>query len=109
METAVMGEFVVSARGVEGGGVYAVSADVRDGAPLMVDLLPDLSVEEVAARLATRPKKRTLSQHLEKALKLDPVKRALFAGVRAAFARGSRIGEADQGVEDQPPRAATDG
>ncbi len=74
----IKGEFVVSARGVEGGGIYAVSADVRDGAPLVVDLLPDLSVEEVAARLAARPGKRTLAQHLEKALKLDPVKRALL-------------------------------
>jgi uncharacterized flavoprotein (TIGR03862 family) len=76
-ESWVLGEFVVSGRGVEGGGIYAVSADVRDGAPLVVDLLPDLSVEEVAGRLAARPKKRTVSQHLEKALKLDPVKRAL--------------------------------
>jgi uncharacterized flavoprotein (TIGR03862 family) len=74
---AVRGEFVVSARGVEGGGIYAVSAAVRDGAPLVVDLLPDLGPEEIAARLAARPKKRTLMQHLERALKLDPVKRAL--------------------------------
>lgn len=74
----VRGEFVVSARGVEGGGIYAVSAFVRDGAPLMVDLLPDLSLEEVAARLGTRAPKRTLAQHLERALNLDPVKRALL-------------------------------
>ncbi|NKX45630.1 TIGR03862 family flavoprotein [Roseicyclus persicicus] len=72
------GEFVVSARGVEGGGIYAVAADVRDGAPLVVDLLPDLTEAEVARRLAERPRKRTLAQHLDKALKLDPVKRALL-------------------------------
>ncbi|MBF9048313.1 TIGR03862 family flavoprotein [Rhodobacterales bacterium LSUCC0031] len=74
----VRGECVISARGIEGGGIYAVSASVRDGAPLIVDLLPDLTLAEVAARLAYRPAKRTLSQHLEKALKLDPVKRALL-------------------------------
>lgn len=74
----VRGECVISARGIEGGGIYAVSASVRDGAPLIVDLLPDLPLAEVAARLAHRPAKRTLAQHLEKALKLDPVKRALL-------------------------------
>jgi uncharacterized flavoprotein (TIGR03862 family) len=73
----IRGEFVVSDRGVEGGGIYAVSAAVRDGAPLVVDLLPDLGVDVIAARLAARPAKRTLAQHLDKALKLDPVKRAL--------------------------------
>ena len=74
----VRGECVISARGIEGGGIYAVSASVRDGAALVVDLLPDLTLAEVAARLAKRPAKRTLAQHLEKALKLDPVKRALM-------------------------------
>ena len=76
--TWVSGEFIVSARGVEGGGIYAVSAAVRDGAPLVVDLLPDLPLHEVATRLAARPGKRTVAQHLEKALRLDPVKRALL-------------------------------
>jgi predicted flavoprotein YhiN len=71
------GEFVISARGVEGGGIYAVSAPVRDGAPLQVDLLPDLTQAQVAERLAKRPKKRTLSQHLAKSLGLDATKRAL--------------------------------
>lgn len=72
------GEAVISARGIEGGGIYAVSAAVRDGAALVIDLLPDLATAEVAARLAARPPKRSLSQHLEKALKLDPAKRALL-------------------------------
>lgn len=72
------GEFVISARGVEGGGIYAVSAYLRDGGALVVDLLPDLTLEGVAARLSVRPSKRTLAQHLERALKLDPAKRALL-------------------------------
>jgi len=74
----VRGEFVISDRGVEGGGIYAVSAPVRDGAPLQVDLLPDLTQDQIIDRLAKRPKKRTLSQHLAKALSLDPAKRALL-------------------------------
>jgi hypothetical protein len=46
------GEFVISARGVEGGGIYAVSRQLREGAPLALDLLPDLSESEIAQRLA---------------------------------------------------------
>jgi uncharacterized flavoprotein (TIGR03862 family) len=77
-DQSVRGEAVISARGIEGGGVYAVSAAVRDGAPFMLDLAPDRSVEDIATRLAARPKKRTLMKHLGAALGLDPVKRALL-------------------------------
>ena len=73
----VRGEFVVSARGVEGGGIYAVSMAMRDGAPLTLDLLPDLSVEQVRMRLGKRRAKESLSNALRKYLKLDPVKQAL--------------------------------
>jgi uncharacterized flavoprotein (TIGR03862 family) len=72
------GEFVVSARGIEGGGVYAVSAAVRDGAALALDLVPDLSSEEVARRLAATRTKDSVANRLRKALGLDPVKLALL-------------------------------
>jgi uncharacterized flavoprotein (TIGR03862 family) len=75
---SVRGEAVISARGIEGGGVYAISADVRDGAPFAIDLMPDRSVEDIAARLAARSRKRTVAKHLEQALGLDAVKRALL-------------------------------
>jgi len=72
------GEFVISARGIEGGGVYAVSAAVRDGAALTLDLAPTRSLAEVAGRL-TRPRgKETVANWLRKALRLDPVKIALL-------------------------------
>lgn len=45
------GEFVISARGVEGGGIYAVSRALRQGAALVLDLMPDLALAEIAARL----------------------------------------------------------
>lgn len=74
----VRGEFVLSARGIEGGGVYAVSAPVRDGAPLALDLLPDLAQADIAARLARPRGGNTLSNHLRKSLTLDPVRLALL-------------------------------
>lgn len=70
------GEFVVSVRGIEGGGVYAVSAAVRDGASLSVDFLPDLAETEVAARLARMKPGETLANRLRK-LGLSPVAVAL--------------------------------
>ncbi len=72
------GEIVISARGVEGGGIYAVSAAVRDGAPLLLDLAPDLTEAEVRARLARPRGKASLSNHLRKVLRLDPVQIALL-------------------------------
>ncbi|MEL6617231.1 MAG: TIGR03862 family flavoprotein [Pseudomonadota bacterium] len=71
------GEAVLSKRGLEGGGVYSVSRGVREGAPLWLDLMPDLSVDDVAARLAKPRGKTSLSNHMRKTLKLDPVKLAL--------------------------------
>jgi uncharacterized flavoprotein (TIGR03862 family) len=71
------GEAIVSRRGLEGGGVYSVSRGVREGADLFVDLLPDLSVDEVAERLARPRGKASFSNHLRKTLKLDPLKIAL--------------------------------
>jgi len=71
------GEFVISARGIEGGGVYALAAAVRDGAPLTLDLAPEFGLEEVARRIARTSPKESLPNRLRKALRLDPVKLAL--------------------------------
>ncbi len=72
------GEFVISARGIEGGGIYEVSAAMRDGAPLVVDLVPDLSLDRVQQALAKPRGKASLSNHLRKVLRLDPVRIALL-------------------------------
>ena len=60
------GEFVISARGVEGGGIYAVSRDLREGAGLALDLMPDVTKGEVAARLARMRAGETLANRLRK-------------------------------------------
>ena len=71
------GEFVVSARGIEGGGIYAVAAAMRDGADLTLDLAPARSLAEVTGRLQ-RPGRDSVANRLRKALHLDPVKIALL-------------------------------
>lgn len=77
-ETRARAEFIVSARGLEGGGIYAVSRAIREGAPLTLDLLPDLSEAEIRARLARRRPKESLANALRKTLRLSPVKQALL-------------------------------
>jgi uncharacterized flavoprotein (TIGR03862 family) len=70
------GEFVISARGVEGGGIYALSAPIRDGAALVLDLMPDVTGEEVAARLSRMKPGESTANRLRK-LGLSPVAIAL--------------------------------
>ncbi len=71
------GECVLSASGLEGGGIYEISAALRDGAPLTIDLLPDLDRAQIAARLARARARDSLKNRLRKALRLDAVKSAL--------------------------------
>lgn len=74
----VRGEYVISERGLEGGGIYAISRAVREGAELAIDLMPDWTLEKIAAAL-TRPRgKASLTNHLRKALRLDPARLALL-------------------------------
>jgi len=72
------GEFVVSHRGLEGGGIYAVSRALRDGSALRLDLIPDIDAGRAAERLAARPARESLSNRLRKALRLGPVQIALL-------------------------------
>lgn len=65
-DVRVRGEFVVSAKGVEGGGIYAVSRALREGATLSVDFLPDLSAATVTARLAQMRVGETFANRLRK-------------------------------------------
>jgi len=72
------GEFVISASGLEGGGIYEVSAALRSGAPLVLDLLPDMTEAQIADRLNKARGRDSLQNRLRKALNLDPVKQALL-------------------------------
>lgn len=71
------GEFVISARGIEGGGVYALSRELRDGAQLSIDLFPDIDASTLAARLAARPARESRANQLRKALGLNGARLAL--------------------------------
>lgn len=84
---SLRGEAVISRRGLEGGGVYAVSRAVRESGELALDLLPDLSAEEIARRIARPRGKDSFSNHLRKRLKLDAGKLALLMEFAAPLSK----------------------
>jgi uncharacterized flavoprotein (TIGR03862 family) len=78
------GEAVVTAHGLEGGLIYALSASIREtlaksgAATLTLDLLPDLSEEQIRQKLDKPQGKMSRSNYLRKRLGLDGVKYALL-------------------------------
>jgi uncharacterized flavoprotein (TIGR03862 family) len=74
----VRGEAVITQAGIEGGAIYALSADLRQAilasgeAILHIALRPDLQTASLAARLSAPRGKQTLSNWLRKAAALSP-------------------------------------
>ena len=73
------GEAVVTRTGIEGGAIYALSADLREaidkvgGATLHIALRPDLEAKDLVERLSAPKGKQSLSNFLRKAVGLSPV------------------------------------
>jgi uncharacterized flavoprotein (TIGR03862 family) len=73
------GEAVITRTGIEGGAIYALSADLREAiiasgeAILHIALRPDLDMSELAARLSAPRGKQSFSNWLRKAAHLSPV------------------------------------
>ena len=74
---ASRGEWVISRHGIEGGGIYAVAAAIRDGADAVLDLAPDLDVDRLAERFARPRGKLSVGNWLRRVLG-DPVRAALL-------------------------------
>lgn len=78
------GECVITAHGIEGGLIYALSAPLRDeierngSATLHLDLLPDWSAERVLTEVSHPRGSRSLSSHLQSRLGLKGVKANLL-------------------------------
>jgi uncharacterized flavoprotein (TIGR03862 family) len=86
------GEAVVTRAGIEGGAVYALSADLREAvlrsghATPHIALRPDLDARDLAAKLSAPRGKQSLSNFLRKAAHLSPVAIGLLQ--EAAIASG---------------------
>jgi len=76
---AIRGEAIITRNGIEGGAIYALSAELREAiaksgeATLPVALRPDLGSDELAARLSVPRGKQSLSNFLRKAANLSPI------------------------------------
>lgn len=84
------GEATLSAGGLEGGGVYSVSRGVREGHALTLDLLPNLTVPEITAKLSRPRGKASLSNHLRKTLNMPPQQIALLQEMARPLPDGLR-------------------
>lgn len=74
---SIRAEFVISAKGVEGGAIYALSRALREGAELRIDLFPDLTTTQIADRLSRQPARYSLTNRLRRALKLEGARLSL--------------------------------
>jgi uncharacterized flavoprotein (TIGR03862 family) len=89
------GEAIITRTGIEGGAVYALSAELREAiassghAILQVALRPDAETNELAARLSAPRGKQSTSNFLRKAAQLSPV--AIGLVQEAAIASGKSL------------------
>ena len=91
----VRGEAVVTRAGIEGGAVYALSAELRETiirsgqVTLRVALQPDLDMKDLIAKVSAPKGKQSLSNFLRKAVSLSPVAIGLLQ--EAAKASGTSL------------------
>ena len=92
---SVRGEAIVTRTGLEGGAIYALSADLREAiassgqAILRVALRPDLEANDLAVRLTAPRGKQSFSNWLRKTAQLSPVGIGLLQ--EAAIASGASL------------------
>jgi uncharacterized flavoprotein (TIGR03862 family) len=94
-QNTVRGEAVVTRAGIEGGAIYALSAELREAidssgrATLHIALRPDLEAKDLIAKLSASKGKQSLSNFLRKAVNLSPVAIGLLQ--EAAKASGASL------------------
>lgn len=77
-DRTVRGEAMIAAYGLEGGAIYALSAELREAlaangaTTITLDLKPDQSVGQLTGRIARPRGGQSLSNHLRKAAGLSP-------------------------------------
>ena len=83
-ERALQGECVVTANGIEGSLIYALSADLREAikrdgiASLHLDLVPGRELPRLRRELSAARGKRSIGEHLRRAGRLDAVRIGLL-------------------------------
>jgi uncharacterized flavoprotein (TIGR03862 family) len=87
---SVRGDAIITRTGIEGGAIYALSAELRDAvlhdgqATLLVALRPDIGTGDLARKLSAPRGKQSLANFLRKAASLSPVAIGLLQEVAKA-------------------------
>jgi uncharacterized flavoprotein (TIGR03862 family) len=97
-----LGECVITATGIEGSLIYALSAPIREAinqhgrATIHLDLLPGRPVDKILQALNKPRGSRSMSKHLHSQLGIDGVKAALLRELTCAdcFADMARLAQA---------------
>jgi uncharacterized flavoprotein (TIGR03862 family) len=88
-DQSMRGEAIITATGIEGGAIYALSPHLREGveqngeATLLIALRPDIWARELERRLTAPRGKQSISTWLRKALNLSPAEIGLLQEVTA--------------------------
>jgi uncharacterized flavoprotein (TIGR03862 family) len=91
---SVRGEAIITAAGLEGGAIYALSGPLRDAiersgeAVLSIALRPAMPADELERRLSAPRAKQSLSTFLRKALSLSPAEIGLLQEAAHASGQG---------------------
>ncbi|MDF3195128.1 TIGR03862 family flavoprotein [Pseudomonas sp. 1928-m] len=91
-ETPRLGEFVLTASGIEGSLVYALSAAIREAinqhgsATVQLDLLPQTPLAKLQAALSKPRGSQSMAKHLHRQAGIDGVKAALLRELASAAA-----------------------
>ncbi len=85
----VRGEIMIAANGIEGGAVYALSSGIREdilangAAQVTIDLRPDLSQDDLSAKLSAPRGRQSFSTYLQKTLSLSSAQNTLLRETHA--------------------------
>jgi uncharacterized flavoprotein (TIGR03862 family) len=94
-ENTVRAEAIITRNGIEGGAIYALSAELREAiaksaeATLQVALRPDLEPKDLIGRLSAPRGKQSLANFLRKTVQLSPVAIGLLQ--EAVIASGRQL------------------
>ncbi len=114
------GEALITATGLEGGGVYALSGPLREAiaasgeAIVHIDLRPELTLGRLEQKLAAPRAKQSVSTFLRKAASLSPAavgllhEAAMAASLRVSAMTPAALAQLDQGGARAPDRHRAD-
>ena len=92
-------EMIITKTGLEGGGIYELTPEIRDGSRLFLDLKPDVGLDELKNRLARSPRKASQNTVLRKQAGLSEAAIAVLQEFSRPLPRGPELAERIKHIE----------